>query len=99
MKALVKPIVLRHAPDAEIILFGSRARGDAQPDSDWDFLVLLGSAPTPVLRQTILDALYDLELEINEMISTIFRAKEKWDSALFQATPLHKNVTREGILL
>ncbi len=23
----------------DIILFGSRARGDAQPDSDWDFLI------------------------------------------------------------
>jgi len=25
----------------KIILFGSRARGDAKPDSDWDFLVLV----------------------------------------------------------
>ena len=27
-------------PDAEIILYGSRARGDAHPDSDYDLLVL-----------------------------------------------------------
>ena len=27
--------------DAKVILFGSRAREDAQPDSDWDILVLL----------------------------------------------------------
>ena len=26
----------------QIILFGSRARGDAKPDSDWDFLVVTG---------------------------------------------------------
>lgn len=30
----------RAAPDATIRLFGSRARGDASPDSDWDFLVV-----------------------------------------------------------
>lgn len=28
-------------PDAEVILFGSRARDSAHPDSDWDVLILL----------------------------------------------------------
>ncbi len=27
-------------PKADIILYGSRARGDERPDSDWDILVL-----------------------------------------------------------
>jgi len=28
-------------PNDRMILFGSQARGDARPDSDWDLLVLL----------------------------------------------------------
>ena len=32
-------------PQATIILFGSRARGDARPDSDVDFMVVLPQAP------------------------------------------------------
>jgi len=34
-----------------ILLFGSRARGEARPDSDWDFFVLTDREPTyPELR-------------------------------------------------
>ena len=29
--------------DARILLFGSRARGDARPDSDWDILIILNN--------------------------------------------------------
>ncbi len=28
-----------------VVLFGSRARGDARPDSDWDFLVIVQGLP------------------------------------------------------
>ena len=38
-------------PDAEIILFGSEARGDARPDSDIDLLVLLSGDKKSVDRE------------------------------------------------
>ncbi len=37
----------------EIILFGSRARGDFREDSDWDVLVVLSE---PISRKTELEA-------------------------------------------
>ncbi len=36
----VKEVVYNFDPQAKVILFGSRARGDHRKDSDWDFLVL-----------------------------------------------------------
>ena len=36
----VKRSVHKIDPQAEVWLFGSRARGDARPDSNWGFLVL-----------------------------------------------------------
>ena len=40
IEALVNLIVARCAP-VSVWLFGSRARGDAREDSDWDLLVVL----------------------------------------------------------
>ena len=40
IKTMVKRIVDRFHPE-QIILFGSRARGDARPDSDVDLLVVM----------------------------------------------------------
>ena len=37
----VKHAVHEVEPEADIVLYGSRARGDAHAESDWDFLILL----------------------------------------------------------
>lgn len=34
----------------QVLLFGSRAKGEAQPDSDWDFLVIVDRKPERSLR-------------------------------------------------
>ncbi len=39
---VIRDILKRHNVGVEqILLFGSRACGDAQPDSDWDFYVII----------------------------------------------------------
>jgi len=34
----------------QLLLFGSRARGKARPDSDWDFLIVVDRLPERSLR-------------------------------------------------
>ncbi|MEP7231321.1 MAG: nucleotidyltransferase domain-containing protein [Ginsengibacter sp.] len=51
--ALVKKEVIVADTTASVILFGSRARGDAESDSDWDFLVLTQHTNTDLLSDKL----------------------------------------------
>ncbi|MEW6405292.1 MAG: nucleotidyltransferase domain-containing protein [Chloroflexota bacterium] len=93
----VKTAVHTLAPAAEIILYGSRARGAARADSDWDFLILLPSPPDKALETQIKDHLYDLELETDTVLSSIIRSKQEWSSARYAVTPLRQQVEQDGV--
>ena len=58
-------------PSARGILYGSRARGDGRPDSDWDILVLLEGPTEPTLATTIRHRLFHLELEVDIIVSAL----------------------------
>jgi predicted nucleotidyltransferase len=86
-------------PDADVILYGSRARGDMENDSDWDILILLNDPVDRQVKNELSDALYETELETNEVFSSIIRTKEEWNSPRYSVLPFKKNVEEEGILL
>jgi predicted nucleotidyltransferase len=86
-------------PDAEAFLFGSRARGENYPDSDWDILILIDNLDiTNEIEDKFRDDLYNLELESGQIISTFIYSKDYWQNYLI-FSPLYKNVKKEGIRL
>ncbi len=99
IKKAIKEIVRHHAPEAEVILYGSRARGDAQPDSDWDVLILFPEKPDKSKELAIRRALYTFEWEIDEIITVMCRSKLNWHSPRMRITPFYQTVTREGVAL
>jgi uncharacterized protein len=54
-----------------VMLYGSRARGDAHPDSDWDVAIFLQEAPTPEDRGVLSDIGFDLMLEYGQHVQTV----------------------------
>ena len=44
--SLIRDTIREAEPTAQIILYGSRARGDAREDSDWDVLVIVDKEKT-----------------------------------------------------
>lgn len=80
------------------ILFGSRARGDASQDSDWDVLILLDKDRiTAADMDEISYPIREFGWQINEMINPIMYTTEEWNAKSF--TPFFKNVMKEGVAL
>ena len=83
---------------SEVILFGSQARGDARPDSDWDILILLDKD-----RVTSNDMdeysypLWEMGLDHNESVNALLFTKKEWEQNV--ASPFFENVKHDGIRL
>ena len=95
----VKNTVKQIEPSAEIILYGSRAREDFHEGSDWDFLILVDGIVDAVRTDRVRHAIYDVELETNEILSSIVKNRQEWLSPKFRIIPLHENIEREGIVI
>jgi predicted nucleotidyltransferase len=84
---------------AKVVLYGSRARGEAAEDSDYDILVLTDQPVNMTLRENFIESIYPLELDTGAVITLIAYNRDQWDSPLYRAMPFHKNVDRDGVTL
>jgi uncharacterized protein len=67
----------------QIWLYGSRARGEARPDSDWDFMAILpDDAPEQDLElSSVWSRLRDLELQRVEVFTITRGEFDEWKDA------------------
>jgi predicted nucleotidyltransferase len=86
-------------PGADIILYGSQARLEADLESDWDFLILLDHQPDQQIVAELRDRLYELELESDTVLCTIVRSRDEWNSELYSILPFKEIVERDGVVL
>ena len=77
-----------------VVLFGSRARGDERPDSDYDIAVFLKSLPN---RWVELDRLADLRGSFLDETGAFFDAKPYPATAYRERTPLMHEIREEGL--
>jgi len=95
----IKKLVLLQEPKAEVILYGSYARGDNGPESDIDLLILLDSDNiTYEDKRRISYPLYDLELLTHQVISPLIKSKKTWYE-LYPNTALFINIKKDGITI
>jgi predicted nucleotidyltransferase len=94
----IKNAVYQIDKEAQVILFGSRARNEAETESDWDILILTPQKVDLKVEQLFRHKLFYLELEHEQAISTFVYSISEWNTK-HAITPLYKNIQKEGILI
>ncbi|MFW5657411.1 MAG: nucleotidyltransferase domain-containing protein [Bacteroidota bacterium] len=93
----IKRSITSTDPDAEIYLYGSRARGTHNIDSDYDILVITPrKSVTFEYELELRDSILDIEIETGVVISLMVYLKSDWNKKQFYS-PLFINVSEEGI--
>ena len=90
-------ILKRQFPTDRVILFGSKSRGTSTTESDMDLLVLTTRKLTWREKDAITDALYDVELKHEVVISTLIATVDEWDNGNISILPIHAEVAHDGI--
>ena len=77
-------------------VYGSRARGEATPDSDLD-VYLVVTELTPALRRWIDEIAWEVGFDNDRVISTLVTTRRGLEQGPFGAQPVVRTIEREGI--
>ena len=93
----LKKRILERFPDAGVILYGSKVRGDFDEESDIDVLILLNCDVNDSIREKIFSMSFRIELKYDVVFGILVEAMDFWKSPLAKAMPIHWNIDKEGI--
>ncbi len=78
-----------------IVLFGSRARGDAHAESDWDFAVFLDHEPTADDRKHFSEIDWEIGGAYGDLVQSHVFAGQKW----LASDELACNIRDQGLII
>lgn len=80
-----------------VVIFGSKARGDDDPDSDIDLLLVTTDLLHWKERQKIIHALFDLGMKHDVIFSILDVTETDFNKGIFTAFPIYDEIIREGV--
>ncbi|HLE39885.1 MAG TPA: nucleotidyltransferase domain-containing protein [Nitrospirota bacterium] len=94
-----KALLLKRVSLYKLILFGSRARGDAEPSSDMDVLVILEGSPAENDYDYVSDCAWEAGFEYGIVVVPVVFTRTEWENSPERYSLLARAVEREGVLL
>lgn len=95
LKSMLEQCVKVH----QIILFGSRARGDADAESDMDVLVVLDQPINRETRKAVSGCTWQVGFNAGMVVTAILFARDEWENGPEYYSPLAEAVRKEGVLI
>jgi len=89
--------VAERLPLARMVLFGSRARGDDDPDSDMDVLVVLDCPADWSARRIVSDCAWEASVCKGIILTPLSVCRSEWEDGPESVSLLAVAVRREGI--
>jgi predicted nucleotidyltransferase len=84
-------------PVKEVVLFGSKARGDDDEESDIDLLILTSQPVSWNERKAINNDLYEIQMKYDVIISTLITTVREWNEGTFSVLPIHGEISDQGV--
>lgn len=94
LSSISSQIKAKHSDFAGIYFFGSRAKGTATEESDYDTAFIFDGTVDRKLKNEIISLVYDYEVENDIIIDVLVYSKQDIENP---ATPFRDNVKNEGI--
>jgi predicted nucleotidyltransferase len=92
-------ILKERFPIRDVVLFGSKARGDSEDGSDIDLLLLTDQPLHWKERHAIVDALFEVEMKHDVVISIMVNTVYDWHEGICTVLPIHEEINREGVTI
>jgi predicted nucleotidyltransferase len=95
----IKSTAHEYLPDAEVMLFGSRARKDEGSDSDYDILLVTKTSLTPKEKLPVRTQIRKALLSLGIRSDILIQSKSEVDQKKNLPGHIVRRILREAILL
>lgn len=82
---------------SDVVIFGSRVKGKATINSDYDVLIVLNTNYDRKVQKAINDLCYDFDLKYNIFLDTQIISEFELKNSIRGKHPVFKNALKEGL--